>query len=187
MRRRKGRLAKLLSVPVLAVCGFAVAATLAGVGIAGVTTSSTPTTTSSTTPPTTTTTTTTPTGNEGCTPGFWKNHPDAWVGTGFSTAQTLGSVFDASVGDTNLGTLANVTLLDALSFQGGPTVTDAKQILLRAAVAALLNSASPDVDFSMTTDEVIAAVDEALASNNRATILDLAAELDAANNAGCPL
>jgi hypothetical protein len=178
MRRRKGRLAKLLSVPVLAACGFAVAATLAGVGIAGVTTSSTTTTT----PPTTTsTTTTTPTG-EGCTPGFWKQpqHLDAWVG--FSPDDTLGSVFDA----TNLGALADVTLLDALSFQGGPTLEAANRILLRQAVAALLNSASLD-GFSMTTAEVIAAVDAALASGDRDTILDLAAELDAANNAGCPL
>jgi hypothetical protein len=182
MRRRKGRLAKLLSLPVLVVCGFALAATMAGVGLAVATTTTTPTTTSTTT----TTTTTTPTG-EGCTPGFWKNHPDAWAGTGFSTGQTLGSVFDDTVGDTNLGTLANVTLLDALSFQGGSTVTEAKQILLRAAVAALLNSASPDVDFSIATADVIADVNAALASNDRDTILDLAAELDAANNAGCPL
>jgi len=59
MRSCKGWLAKLLSVPVLAVCGFAVAAALAGVGMAtGTTSTTTPSTT--TTPPTTTTTTTPP-------------------------------------------------------------------------------------------------------------------------------
>jgi hypothetical protein len=58
MRDRKGRLAKLLSIPVLAVCGFTVAATMAGVGLATVSTStSTPSTT--TVPPTTVPTTTT--------------------------------------------------------------------------------------------------------------------------------
>src|SRR5919109_4005268 len=98
MRGRKGRLAKLLSVPVLAVCGFALAATLAGVGLATEITSTTttpPTTTppptTTTTTPSTTTTTTTPPGNEGCTPGFWKNHVDAWEG--FSPDQTVGEVF----------------------------------------------------------------------------------------------
>jgi hypothetical protein len=127
------------------------------------------------------TSTTTPPGEEGCTPGFWKTHPEAWVG--FSPDQTLGSVFGAAVP----GELAGVTLLDALSFGGGSTLTEAQQILLRQAVAALLNAAHPDVDFSLSTAEVIAAVSAALASGDRDTILDLADELAAANEAGCPL
>lgn len=138
-------------------------------------------TTSSSTTTSSTTTTTTPPGEEGCTPGFWKNHPEAWVG--FLPTQTLGSVFDAAL----LGDLADVTLLDALSFGGGSTLTEAQQILLRQAVAALLNAAHPDVDFSLTTAEVIAAVNAALASGDRETILDLAEDLAAANEAGCPL
>jgi hypothetical protein len=187
MRRRRGWLAKLLSVPVLAVCGFALAATMAGVGMAGGT--STDTTTSPTTPPpttvptttTTTTTTTQPTGEEGCTPGFWKNHPEAWVG--FTPDQTLGMVFDPVA----LGELAGTTLGDALSFQGGSGVIGAKQILLRAAVAALLNAAHPDIDYPLTTAQVIAQVNVALASNDRETILLLATTLDALNNATCPI
>lgn len=107
----------------------------------------------------------------------------AWAATGVSPDDTLGDVFDPA----NLGDLADVTLLDALSFGGGSTLTEAKQILLRHAVAALLNSAHPDVDFSLTTAEVIDAVDAALASGDRDTILELADELDEANNAGCPL
>jgi uncharacterized repeat protein (TIGR01451 family) len=122
-----------------------------------------------------------PPGNEGCTPGFWKNHPEAWVG--FTTGQTLESVFD--VPDA-LG-LDNATLLEALSFQGGSGNVGAARILLRAAVAALLNAASPDVDFTLTTAEVIAQVNTALASQDRATMLALATDLDAANNLGCPL
>jgi hypothetical protein len=185
MRGRKGRLAKLLSLPVLVVCGFVVAATMAGVGLATVsstTTTTTPETTSTPETTTTTTTTTAPPGDgEGCTPGFWKNHPEAWEGTGFAIDQTLGDVFDPA----GLGAFADVTLLDALSLRGGSTVAGAKQILLRHAVAALLNSAS--LDFGMSTAEVIAMVDEALASNDREEILAAADVLAALNEAGCPL
>ncbi len=61
MSERKRRAAKLLGVPALAVCGFLVAATVAGVGLAvpGTTT----TTTTDTTTDTTTTTTPPPSGD----------------------------------------------------------------------------------------------------------------------------
>ena len=83
--------------------------------------------------------------------------------------------------------LDNATLRQALSFSGGSGNTAAARILLRAAVAALLNSAHPDLDYPRTTAEVLADVNAALASNNRSTMLNLAAELDADNNLGCPL
>jgi len=83
--------------------------------------------------------------------------------------------------------LDNSTLLQALSFEGGSGTTAAARILLRAAVAALLNSASPDVDYPLSTAQVIAQVNAALASNDRATMLALAAQLDQYNNMGCPL
>jgi hypothetical protein len=122
---------------------------------------------------------------QGCTPGYWKQsqHLDSWVATGFSPNQTLESVFDVpdSYG------LDNVTLLQALSFKGGSSTTAAAQILLRSAVAALLNSASPDVDYLLTTADVIAQVNAALASNDRSTMLALASQLDSYNNFGCPL
>jgi uncharacterized repeat protein (TIGR01451 family) len=120
---------------------------------------------------------------EGCTPGFWKNHLAAWAATGFSPNQTLESVFD--VPDA-LG-LDDATLLTALSFSGGGDTAGAARVLLRAAVAALLNSASPDVDYPLTTAQVIAAVNAALASGDRSTMLALAAQLDAFNNLGCPI
>jgi hypothetical protein len=144
---------------------------------------STSTSTSSSTTSSTSTTTTIPTGLEGCTPGFWKQpqHFDSWVG--FSPDQTLESVFD--VPDA-LG-LDDVTLLEALSFQGGSTIQGAARILLRQAVAALLNAASPDVDFPLSVAQVIEQVNTALASGDRATILALAAELDRLNNLSCPL
>jgi hypothetical protein len=83
--------------------------------------------------------------------------------------------------------LDNVTLRQALSFKGGFGTLGAARILLRAAVAALLNSAHPDVDYPRTPADVIAAVNAALASKNRSTMLSLATELDADNNLGCPL
>ena len=120
---------------------------------------------------------------EGCTPGYWKQsqHFDSWVG--YTTGQTLESVFDVP----DAYGLDNVTLLSALSLPGGSTTAAAAQILLRAAVASLLNSASPDVDFSLTTAQVISQVNTALASNSRSTMLTLATALDVENNKGCPL
>jgi hypothetical protein len=120
---------------------------------------------------------------EGCTPGYWKNHTDSWAGTGFSPGQSAGSVF-------NLGgfpSLASQTLLQTLQGGGGPGTLGAARILLRAAVAALLNAAHPDVDSPLGTFEIIADVNAALASSNRNTMLALASELDEANNLGCPL
>ena len=83
--------------------------------------------------------------------------------------------------------LDNRTLLQALNFDGGSSTTAAARILLRAAVSALLNAASPDVNYPLTTAEVIAQVNAALASNNRSTMLALASQLDSYNNLGCPL
>jgi hypothetical protein len=155
---------------VLAVAGFMTAGIGAGVGLAHETTSTG-----------TVTTPTTPKADEGCTPGFWKNHPEAWVG--YSTSATLASVFGAG----GLGSLGSTTLLDALSFKGGSTLDEAKQILLRQAVAALLNAASPDVDYGMTTAEVISLVQGALASGDREEILAAKDTLADLNEAGCPL
>jgi hypothetical protein len=118
---------------------------------------------------------------QGCTPGYWKNHLSAWNGTGYSPSQTVSSVF------TNTGSLGSATLLQALSFRGGSTLDEAKQILLRAAVAALLNASHPDVSYELTEAQVISQVNAALASTDRSMILALASRLDGYNNAGCPL
>jgi hypothetical protein len=100
-------------------------------------------------------------------PGFWKQpqHLDAWVT--YTPGQTLESVFDVP----DAFGLDDVTLLAALS----------------QAVAALLNAASPEVDFPLTEAEIIAQVNAALASGDRDTILALAEELDTFNNLFCPL
>jgi hypothetical protein len=183
VRKPRSAGVKLLGVLVLALGGFALATVITGVGFATDTPSSSSSTdgTTTTPPPTTTPTTTTtpPPGQEGCTPGFWKQpqHFDSWP---VSTSTLVGDVFTAAT-----GTFAATTLLDALSFQGGPGVDGATEILLRAAVAAYLNSFA--VDYPLSTAEVISQVNTALASGDRATMLALAATLDSNNNLGCPL
>ena len=91
----------------------------------------------------------------------------------------------ADAGFTNTGLPAGTTLLEALSFQGGKTVQDAKNLLLKQAAAAYLNSLS--VAYAFTTSEVVDMVNDALATGDRDTILDVKDVLDAANNGGCPL
>jgi hypothetical protein len=120
---------------------------------------------------------------EGCTPGFWKTHLDAWEATVYDPDQLVGSVFTLPA---SLSSLADDTLLEALNYHGGKGELGAAQILLRAAVAAILNASHPDVDYEFALADIIADVNAAL-DGNRAGMLALAADLDAANNAGCPL
>jgi protocatechuate 3,4-dioxygenase beta subunit len=129
----------------------------------------------------------------GCTPGYWKNHTDRWVG--FSWSDPL----DAAFAETLLGSYADATMLEALGFPGGNGIPGAQRILLRAAVASALNFAHPDVAFEVPEagslpalfglTGLVDAVNGALANNDRATILALATQLDDANNAvnSCPL
>jgi len=122
-------------------------------------------------------------GSEGCTPGYWKNHQSRWAATGFSTSQTLESVFDIP----DAYGVDNSTLLAALSFKGGPAVADAARLLLHHAVAALLNASHPGVDYPRTPASIIADVNAALATGSRSTMLALKDALDRDNNLGCPL
>src|SRR4030042_5665584 len=78
----------------------------------------------------------------GCTPGYWKNHTDQWafttnyVGGPLSPGQHLGTVFTFPA---ELSYMAHDSLLDALMYRGGAGVEGAARIMLRAAVAGLLN------------------------------------------------
>ncbi|HEV2856454.1 MAG TPA: hypothetical protein VHC97_26945 [Thermoanaerobaculia bacterium] len=123
-------------------------------------------------------------GNEGCTPGYWKNHTGSWAASGYSPSQTVVSVFS---GASAFPSLASQTLLQALQGGGGPGTLGAAKILLRAATAALLNAAHPGVDYPRISTQIISDVNAALASNNRDAMLALATALDNDNNGGCPL
>ncbi len=114
---------------------------------------------------------------EGLTPGYWKNHLSAWHD--YSPTQTVSSVFSEAP-----ASLGSFTLQQALSFKGGSSLDGAKRILLRAAVAALLNSADPDIHYPLSTSEIVNRVNNALDSNSRVQILFLALQLDIYNNLG---
>lgn len=122
----------------------------------------------------------TPKVGEGCTPGFWKNHTNLWVG--FSPGQTLESVFDVP----DAFGLDSATLLQALSFGGGSGTVGAARTLSRDAVAALLN-ASALSGYSFTVAQVISLTNAGYASNDRTTMLNQASAFNSANNLGCPL
>jgi hypothetical protein len=124
------------------------------------------------------------TGTQGCSHGYWKNHVSSWAATGYSTSQTVSSVFSQA---SLYPSIASVSLYDSLSFEGGPTVTDAARNMLKQATGALLNSAHPGVDFPWQTAQLISDVNAALASQNSDTLLSLATQLDHDNTLGCPL
>ncbi|MFL6197088.1 MAG: hypothetical protein ACJ75H_23080 [Thermoanaerobaculia bacterium] len=125
-----------------------------------------------------------PSGDEGCTPGYWKNHAGSWAASGYSPSRKVSSVFS---GASAFPSLASQTLLQALQGGGGPGTLGAAKILLRAATAALLNAAHPGVDYTREAADIIADVNAALASGSRDRMLDLASDLDGDNNLGCPL
>ena len=121
---------------------------------------------------------------EGKTPGFWKNHEEAWCPSGYSTEMLVGDVF---IIPPCLSGLADDTLLEALSYKGGRGVEGAARILLRAAVAAILNSAHPEINYAYTVGEIQDGVNEALASGYRGFMLYIKDFLDHQNNLGAEL
>ena len=125
-------------------------------------------------------------GNEGCTPGYWKNHTDNWQE--YTTASLLKDNFD--LGDFK-GKWGDKTFEDALSFRGGPGLDGAFQILMRASVAAYLNAAHEGLGYPLRRfsdpGDMQDTINAALASGSRSQMLNLAKYYDDLNNLGCPL
>ncbi|HEX9855471.1 MAG TPA: hypothetical protein VGC47_09165 [Acidimicrobiia bacterium] len=131
------------------------------------------------------------TGEEGCTPGYWKNHTDNWLedeegNRSYETDDLFSDIFGVDHGD--------VTLLEALDGGGGSGIAGAQEILARAATAALLNSAHEGLGYPLRRDSATAAgpaifdaVQYVWDSGSRRKILKLARFLDELNNLGCPL
>ncbi len=113
---------------------------------------------------------------EGNTPGFWKRHQELWVT--YIPSQTLDSVFIIPA----VYEVGSNTLIEALGFGGGGGLPGAARILMRAAVAALLNAAHPEVNYPLSETEIINQVNNALQSFNRDTIVDLAGIYNTYNN-----
>ena len=101
-------------------------------------------------------------GDQGCTPGFWKNHLDLWT---LNPAQDFDSTFGVDF------FAADISLLEAVNLKGGNI-----KKLARHGVAALLNALHPDVSYPLTPEEVIAIVREGDAD----TLVD-------SNELGCTL
>ena len=142
------------------------------------------------------------------TPGFWKNHGpsapsghNAWVYTTYTVTQEVCTPFPAACSteafwdETGTAVFGKVNLFDALSLQGGRDAIGGAEILLRHAVAALLNAdligylddqglLGGFLPYPKTVAEVISEVNAALETGDRQTMLDLAAELDKINNGG---
>ncbi len=113
-----------------------------------------------------------PPGDQGCTPGYWKqvHHFGNW------TNYAPGDSYDGTFG---VVSSFGGTLLDALERGGGK-----ENALGRHAVAALLNAASAGVNAVYSEAQVIAMVQAAYASGDFNGVKD---QLAAANELGCPL
>ena len=129
----------------------------------------------------------------GCTPGFWKQPQHFGYWTDYNPDDLVVGVFTEAPRDLN-GDREDDTLLDALGYKGGPGPEGAARILLRAAVAWLLNAAYADealVDWEygqFSPDSVVGWVNDNL-QQDRARMIEKAKVLDDYNNAegGCPL
>jgi hypothetical protein len=116
-----------------------------------------------------------------CTPGFWKNHTEIWDTNGpsvtapYTTSTLIGDVFTGSH-------YANLTLLDGLSLQGGTGLQGAEEILLRAAIARLLNLAG--TQNTAQVQIVITRVNALLAHGTRDQMIAQATRWDTFNNSG---
>ena len=108
-------------------------------------------------------------GDEGLTPGFWKNHTGAggaplagWNNAGLSPQASYEALFGVDVPN------SAPTLLQALSANGGGV-----NALLRHSAAALLNAADPYVDYYYSREQIISMVKQAFASRDYETVKDL--------------
>ena len=117
------------------------------------------------------------TGTEGCTPGFWKTHPQAWPDDYETTSDFYSVVLDWSEPD-------EPTLLKALDGGGGTTLAGAIKILARASTAAFLNAATDDADlwYPLHRDDMRVMIQNVW--GDRDAMLELAAYLDSLNNLG---
>jgi hypothetical protein len=130
-----------------------------------------------------------PPGN-GCTPGYWKvdQHWDSWPSPYVPSAKIKTYFPKASLYTLSGTAMGNYTLVQGLNFQGGNDLAGAAQILLRAGIAGLLNSAKGFTPaYPMTTSSLLTQVNNALASGDRTTMINLANTIDGNNNLGCPL
>ncbi len=113
-----------------------------------------------------------PEGGQGCTPGYWKQKQHSFAWTDYTTETLFDDIFE--------DTFTGMSLLEVLK-QGGGGI----KALGRHTVAALLNSASSDVEYNATVESVISAFNAAAAGNT-----DIEGQKNIFNDfneQGCPL
>jgi len=131
----------------------------------------------------------------GCTPGYWKNHLDTWEITGYNPGQPVSSVWSYAAKYPDIG---NATLHQALYFKGGKGTEGAARIMMRSAVAALLNwhYANKTRGFIYNNPSIYTIINytnqrfkwDQGTKQDREMYLDFAKRLDIRNNAyPCPL
>lgn len=126
----------------------------------------------------------------GRTPGYWKNHSEAWT-SGYGTTALIKNVFALPSTLLSSGILdldsnkSDDNLIAGLAYKGGSTLKGGAQILLRAAIAALLNEAYYGADFPIATSpaDLIAQVNVVLGTADRSQYITFASYLDSWNNA----
>lgn len=124
-----------------------------------------------------------------CLSSVWAADSSVWAETGFDPSDLLSDVFDirSNLLSCSPG-LDTATLAEALEFSGwGGKCGKARKLSVQA-VTALLNAAHPDIEFSMSVEEVIAFADTAYDTNNGGQMNNAASDLEDLNTAsGCPL
>ena len=120
-------------------------------------------------------------GYQGCTPGYWKNHPDSWVG--YSPDDLFSDVFARVITIRSGGqdTITDPTLMEALNGTGGSVTA-----LARHAVAGILNASHPDINYPRTVGTIIYYVTVGGLDRGEPWITLRKDRLDEWNNLGCP-
>jgi hypothetical protein len=126
----------------------------------------------------------------GRTPGYWKNHPEAWSSP-YLPATEIQSVFAIPSALLSSGNLdlnrdgSRDTLMAGLNYRGGSALSGGAQILMRAAIASLLNETYYGADFPIASSpaDLIAQVNVVLATQSRSQYVSFASYLDYWNNA----
>lgn len=132
-------------------------------------------------------------GDEGCTPGYWKNHNGFWsfkslryVDVFFGGLGYLGGGDPALLAEIQ-AVIGDLTLDDALSVRGNRFKYEA---LLRHSAAAMLSASHPEVDYPLSPQDVVASVRNAWRAwldGDFNAVDGTKNELDNFNNLGCDL
>ncbi len=124
--------------------------------------------------------------SQGCSPGFWKEHPELWDGVGTddvtSTIKTyllFNTVFGVTPAQSGLAD--TVTLLDATALKGGNLIALDRQ------AAAALPSADSGIAYPYTVAGIISLYRDAVGADPGPATIDSALQLISdANNLKCP-